>query len=341
VRAAHIVIFNKKKLFIVVILLVLAVATMMEIQRQWQLFLISPIADLSQPQIIEIKKGSSLRSVVNQLYVGSASNPFNWQWRVVHKFRPQWTQIKAGTFKIDFPATPEQFVNQLQNKQEIQSSFTIVEGLNRYQLLQQINKSVNPPLSLLDLNDLVGSEYIHAEGLFLADTYFYNTRQTVVDVLKQAHQKLLLLLEQEWQNRQDNLPYNQAYDALIMASIIEKETAIKSEYGLISSVFTNRLRLGMRLQMDSTVIYGVWDQYQGDITRQHLKTTTPYNTYRINGLPPTPIAMISKASINATLHPMQTNYLYFVADGKGGHTFSETLEQHNRAVKEMLRRQND
>jgi UPF0755 protein len=335
------VIFNQKKLVIVAILLVLAVATIVEIQRQWQLFLISPIAGLSEPQVIEVKKGASLRSVANQLYADPASNPFSWQWRIVHKFRPQWAQIKAGIFKIDFPATPEQFVNQLQTKQEMQSSFTIIEGQNRYQLLQQINRAINPPMSLVDLNELVDGNYLHAEGLFLADTYFYNPRQTIIDVLKQSHQQLMELLKQEWQNRQNNLPYEQAYDALIMASIIEKETAIKSEYGLISSVFTNRLRKGMRLQMDSTVIYGVWDQYQGDITRKHLKTKTPYNTYRINGLPPTPIAMISKASLNATLHPMQTKYLYFVANGKGGHTFSETLEQHNKAVKDMLRRQND
>jgi UPF0755 protein len=335
------VIFNKKKLIIVVVLFIISIATIIEVQRQWHQFLVSPIAELSAPQIIEIKKGASLRSVVNQLYIERGSNPFNWQWRVVHKFRPQWNQIKAGTFKIDFPATPEHFVKQLQTKQEVQSPFTIVEGLNRYQLLHQINKTVNPPLTLEDLNDLVDSAYIHAEGLFLADTYFYNPRQTIVDVLKQAHDKLLLLLDKEWQNRQENLPYEKPYEALIMASIIEKETAIKSEYGLISSVFTNRLRKGMRLQMDSTVIYGVWDQYQGDITRKHLNTTTPYNTYRINGLPPTPIAMISKASLNATLHPMQTNYLYFVADGKGGHTFSENLNQHNKAVQEMLRRQND
>jgi UPF0755 protein len=158
-----------------------------------------------------------------------------------------------------------------------------------------------------------------------------------LEILKRAHRNLNSILNEHWESRQDNLPLKDRYDALILASIIEKETAVDSERKTISSVFVNRLNRNMRLQTDPTVIYGMGDKYDGNIRKKDLQTRTPYNTYMINGLPPTPIAMAGKASILAALNPEQTRYLYFVASGKGGHVFTRSLTEHNRAVRAYLR----
>jgi len=178
----------------------------------------------------------------------------------------------------------------------------------------------------------MGSEYTVAEGLFFPDTFYFdrNTADTVM--LKRSYDAMQSKLAKAWMGRDANLPYKNSYQALIMASIVEKETGKPSERPMIAGVFTNRLRLGMRLQTDPTVIYGMGAQYKGNIRKKDLIADTPYNTYTRDGLPPSPIAMPGAAAIDAVLHPDTTKALYFVGKGDGSHAFSDNLEAHNRAV---------
>ncbi len=179
---------------------------------------------------------------------------------------------------------------------------------------------------------LVGNSESHPEGLFFPDTYYFDRNTQDITVLKRAYESMHEKLEKAWLGRDDHLPYKSPYEALIMASIIEKETGKASERKMIAGVFINRLRIGMRLQTDPTVIYGLGDQYDGNIRRKNLESDTPYNTYTRAGLPPTPIAMPGLASIEAAMHPAETKALYFVGKGDGSHVFSSTLAEHNRAV---------
>ena len=179
-----------------------------------------------------------------------------------------------------------------------------------------------------------GLDLAHPEGWFFPDTYSYSATDSVSDILVQAHGQMQRILDRAWQARDADLPYKTAYEALIMASIIEKETGVTYERPEIAGVFVRRLQRGMRLQTDPTVIYGMGDAYKGNIRRKHLKQLTAYNTYRINGLPPTPIAMPSAAAIEAALHPLPGSSLYFVARGDGSHYFSDSFAEHQRAVRQ-------
>ncbi|MFA0232494.1 endolytic transglycosylase MltG, partial [Vibrio sp. 10N.261.45.A7] len=192
-------------------------------------------------------------------------------------------------------------------------------------------------MSEKEIAEKLGIENEKLEGLFLAETYHYTYGTSDLDLLKRAHRDLMNVVNEEWENRADKLPLKSPYEALILASIIEKETAVASERERVSSVFVNRLNKRMRLQTDPTVIYGMGDSYDGNIRKKDLRTPTPYNTYTMSGLPPTPIAMAGKASINAALNPEKSNYLYFVASGTGGHVFSKSLTEHNRAVRAYLK----
>ena len=179
----------------------------------------------------------------------------------------------------------------------------------------------------------------HPEGWFLPETYQFTRGDSDLDILVRAHRSMRRALEQGWQSRSEDLPLQSPYELLILASIVEKETALDSERADVAGVFVRRLRKGMRLQTDPTVIYGLGESFDGDIRRRDLETDTPYNTYTRGGLPPTPIAMPGRASLQAAARPADGESLYFVADGKGGHTFSVTLEEHQAAVNKLLGRQ--
>lgn len=231
-------------------------------------------------------------------------------------------------------------------KYRLQHQFTFVQGSTFRQLRQALaadsqvrqtlqGKSDDEVLKLFDS----AQRYPHPEGLFFPETYAFDPGASDVEILHRAWQMMQDSLNQLWQARAPDIMIDTPYDALILASIIEKETGLASERKQISGVFMNRLKKGMKLQTDPTVIYGLGESYDGNITRAHLTTDTPYNTYTRHGLPPTPIAMPGRAAIEAALNPDSTDAYYFVArgDGTGGHTFSRTLEEHNKAVKQYLK----
>ncbi len=217
----------------------------------------------------------------------------------------------------------------------------MIEGTTFKQLLENLKKDqlVTHTITHLPEQQLLKElniPYSHPEGLFSPDTYFFAKGETDRKILTHLYTRQMKALDEAWQNRASGLPYKDKYEALIMASIIEKETSIDSELQQVSGVFVRRLKMGMRLQTDPTVIYGMGDNYKGNITRKDLRTPTPYNTYTISGLPPTPIALPSKKAIEAAMHPDNSNNIYFVATGNGGHKFSASLEEHNRAVQQYL-----
>jgi UPF0755 protein len=217
------------------------------------------------------------------------------------------------------------------------SGITFIEGWTFKQMRQALNADNDVKHDTLGLSDREIAEKLglgvsEPEGMFFPDTYYFSIGMSDLDILKRANRVMETKLTEYWAQRDPGLPYQTPYDALIMASIVEKETGQGKERPLIAGVFLNRLRIGMRLQTDPTVIYGMGDHYDGNIRKQDLLTDTPYNTYTRVGLPPTPIAMPGAASILAVLHPAKSKALYFVSRGDGTHQFSDTLEEHNRAV---------
>ncbi|WP_237385176.1 endolytic transglycosylase MltG [Xenorhabdus sp. Sc-CR9] len=258
------------------------------------------------------------------------------QW--LFRLKPELAKFKAGTYRLQTGISLKAVLQLFASGKETQFAIRFVEGsrlsdwsktLQNAPYLKHESENKTPQ-ELTEILDIKTGESL--EGWFYPDTYLYNAGTSDVELLKRAHNKMKMILEQEWKTRKKNLPYKDVYEMLIMASIIEKETAIESERTKVASVFVNRLRLKMRLQTDPTIIYGLGDKYTGTIFRSNLTTFTPYNTYMIDGLPPTPIAMPGQASIKAAAHPAATEYLYFVANGDGGHTFTTNLVAHNKAV---------
>jgi UPF0755 protein len=249
------------------------------------------------------------------------------------------TGVEVGEYKLPTQITPKLLLETLRYGDVVSYKVTLVEGktfkdfmfvLSEQEQLESTlkNKNFDDIKKQLELN------IDHPEGWFYPDTYQYVAGSSDADILLRAHTRMKKVLDEEWLKRAEALPYKNAYEALIMASIIEKETGVAYERPEISGVFVRRLNKGMRLQTDPTIIYGLGDSYKGNIRRKHLTQKTPYNTYVINGLPPTPIAMPARAAINAALNPAKGKSLFFVAKGDGSHQFSETLAQHNKAVQE-------
>jgi UPF0755 protein len=296
---------------------------------------------LATEMVFEIKRGDSLDAISRQLQSrGIVDHPFWFKLFAYHRHLSR--QLKAGEYVLPKGATAAEILRQFAEGKTRQYSITFPEGWSFKQVFQELNN--NPHLQhsltetqLQDMLTAIGSDKPHPEGLFFPDTYFFEKNTPDVELLKRAHDKMLRVLNEEWQNREDKLPLETPYQALILASIVEKETAAEDERKQIAGVFTRRLKKGMLLQTDPTVIYGMGDDYHGDIHYKDLRTPTPYNTYLNAGLPPTPIAMPGKAAINAALHPDDGDTLYFVSRGNGHHAFSTTLSEHEKYVERYQR----
>lgn len=253
------------------------------------------------------------------------------------KLEPDLAKFKAGTYRLETGMTVRQLLQLLASGKEAQFPLRLVEGLRLQEWLAELRKApyIKHTLSDDKLPTLAAAMKLDAsqlEGAFYPDTYLYTANTTDVALLTRAHTRMEKLVDELWQARTPDLPYKNKQEMVTMASIIEKETGVSEERARVASVFINRLRTGMKLQTDPTVIYGMGDAYTGTLTRRDLETPTPYNTYTISGLPPGPIAMPGRASLEAAAHPEKSNFLYFVADGKGGHTFTTNLASHNKAV---------
>lgn len=296
----------------------------------------SPLNIPSASQDVSIKANSGLSSIANQLVEqGVIKNKL--LFIVLARLMGKEASLQAGEYTFNANVTPYELLLSLSSGKTTQAKITFIEGKTFKDMLASLEK--NPAvtntvqkLPYADIMALINPQQSHPEGMFFPDTYYFDRGTKDIVLLKRAHEIMTTKLEQAWQGREQGLPYKNSYEALIMASIVEKETGMASERPMIAGVFVNRMRIGMKLQTDPTVIYGMGDGFDGNIRRKDLRKDTNYNTYTRYGLPPTPIAMPSLAAIDAALHPAKTKALYFVGKGDGSHAFSNSLVDHNRAV---------
>ena len=291
--------------------------------------------------IITVKRGDTLASLNRELVQRGVIHS-DWVLPVYARLNPQAANIKAGDYRIDASASLPSLMNDITNGKVVVYNITVVEGKTFKDLRASLEQTAGIEHTLNNKTDaqiatLLGIDG-SPEGWFMPETYQFHRGTSDLELLKRMYGEMQHTLEQEGPNRAEGLPLANPYQALTLASIIEKETGVASERPQIAGVFVRRLQKDMLLQTDPSVIYGAAD-YHGDLTRKHLQTDTPYNTYINKGLPPTPIALPGKASIQAALHPADGDSLYFVADGKGGHTFSATYEEHQQAVARYLKQQ--
>lgn len=288
------------------------------------------------PFVFALKPGSSLKSAAHQIQqAGGLSN--EWLFVLLARGLGKASQIKPGNYQLEREVTPLQLLKMISQGQVEQSSLTIIEGSTFKQLRSALNEEPtlrhdSASLSDIEILKRIGASETSAEGLFFPDTYNYDKGSSDIMVLKRAYQLMQRYLQENWKKRDANLPLDTPYKALILASIVEKETGQPGDRPMIASVFINRLRKSMRLQTDPTVIYGMGDKFDGNLRKRDLSRDTPYNTYTRDGLTPTPIALPGLAAIQATLHPAPGRALYFVARGDGTSQFSSTLIEHNNAV---------
>lgn len=325
-----------KKLFKLLILLAIVAAGFVFWAQR-------PIIEEGQPPIeFTIATGSSLRSSMQQIEnAGVPANP--WMLIALAQLTGNSTKLKAGTYELKPGTSPFRLIRQLVRGEFAQEALVIIEGWTFAQMRAEINahpglKHETVNMSDRELMAKISSDYTMPEGLFYPDTYMFAKNSSDLQIYRQAHKLMLKKLDAEWQQRDPSLPYATPYQALTMASIIEKETGKKSERTMIAAVFVNRLRVGMPLQTDPTVIYGMGLNFKGNIRKQDLLTDTPHNTYTRPGLPPTPISLPGAESLYAALHPAKSDALYFVARGDGSSQFSSNLADHNNAVNRYQRR---
>jgi len=302
----------------------------------------SPLAIPASGTWLEVESGASLRRVATQLGERGVLR-YPWLLTTYGRATDVATRVRAGEYQLAPGTTPLSLLAKLISGQVYLHQLTIVEGWRFMDLLHALRSNPAVAASGLDgagIMSALGEPGVHPEGQFFPDTYSFPKGTSEIDVLRQAHQALLAHLDAAWQARSADTVLKGPYEALILASIIEKETALPAERRLIAGVFTQRLRRNMRLQTDPTVIYGLGDAFDGNLRRQDLEHDTPYNTYTRVGLPPTPIALPGSASLEAATDPESTDALYFVATGRGdgSHHFSATLEEHERAVRDYVRR---
>ena len=322
------------------VFVVAAIATLLQFNR----FLSQPVAAAGPEQVFVIEQGATFRTIADQLeQKGLISSPLFF--RLYARWNDRASRVQAGEYRIGPGTTPPDLLDKFLRGDVRLYAFTIVEGWNFRELLIAMNASAViesdlVPEDIPRIVETLGVEATHPEGLFLPETYHFPRQAQGMDVLRQAYELMQETLAEEWARRDPDIPVDSPYEALILASIVEKETALASERPRIAGVFTRRLQQRMRLQTDPTVIYGLGEAFDGNLTRRHLRTDTPYNTYTRHGLPPTPIALPGRESIRAALHPAPGTEIYFVATGlgDGSHKFSNTKAEHDAAVQEYLAR---
>jgi len=332
----------KRLLIIAALVIALASAGGLWVRDQYHRFLEAPLTLPAEGYVLQIEPGTPGGAIIGKLADGGFTWA-GWEWKLLMRLEP--LIIRAGEFSLTPGLLPRELLQLLSSGLMVQYRFTLVEGWTFTQLADALaqNEVLQHALDqdgTTALPAVLGRLGIdRPEGWFLPETYQFTRGDSDTDILERSFAAMNLALDEAWQARVDNLPLGSPYELLILASIIEKETAIDTERAQIAGVFLRRLDKGMKLQTDPTVIYGMGVDFDGDIRRKDLHTDTPYNTYTRSGLPPTPIAMPGRASLMAAGQPGAGDALYFVADGKGGHTFSATLEQHQAAVRKLTGRE--
>ena len=307
--------------------------------------LVQPL-NIAQEELLEVPKGTTPTRTFYRLEADGVIKDAFWL-RLYWRFNLPKQPLHSGEYRMLPGMTVEGLIDLWKRGEMVQYSVTLVEGWNFHQVRAALAKEEKLDHTLDGLSDTqvmdkLGHGGIFPEGRFFPDTYRFVRGMSDAELLKTAYDRLNEVLAKEWERRAPDAPYTEPYQALIMASLVEKETGVPQERGQIAGVFVRRMAIGMLLQTDPTVIYGLGDRYSGKLTRAHLKEPTPYNTYVIAGLPPTPIAMVGREAIHAALNPVAGNSLYFVARGDGSHVFSDDLDAHNNAVREFqLKRRAD
>lgn len=321
-------------LFFIVLIAILSISAIKWLES----VTLTPLS-LSQPVVLQVKAGDTMGTVVTKLSSDGILQHGEALWFWI-RITDTAQKIHVGEYQLEPGITPLALIEKLTLGEVIVYQFTVVEGMRFTDVLEKLveNSSVKSTLqgkSEKELMKLIGipQQYTVAEGWFFPDTYQITKGETDLSILRRGYQKMHSTLNKLWKDRESGLPLNSPYEALILASIIEKETGVVQEREQIAGVFIRRLQRGMRLQTDPTVIYGMGDAYIGKIKRQDLKKDTPYNTYTRHGLTPSPIALPGEGAIYAALHPQQGDTLFFVAKGDGTHHFSVTLEEHQAAVR--------
>lgn len=321
------------------LLLVVALLVSTSIHRFYQ-----PLDSVTEIRVFEVSAGSSLTRIANDLTEqGVLASPLFF--RIAARWQGVEADLKTGEYRIEPGVSAAELLAKMVAGDVIQYRVTLLEGWTIAEVMTALAGQAELEQTLSDaaaaeLAKALDLDSDNPEGMLHPETYFYTKGTTDLELLRRARARQKTILQTHWANRLGALPFNSPYEALILASIIEKESAASSERGHIAGVFVRRLEQGMRLQSDPTVIYGLGEDFDGNLTRQHLQTTTPYNTYRIPGLPPSPIALPGETSIIASLNPLPGDTLYFVAQGDGTHYFSATLEEHNAAVNRFQRQTN-
>ena len=305
----------------------------------------APLAGIGEDATLVVERGDSLRRVLARLRDDGVEAGRDLEGLALSRQMGADGRIQVGEYALDPGTTPRSLLANMRDGRVIRHRFTLVEGWNIRELRAALAKATPLVQTLADVDDAalmekLGRPGVHPEGRFLPETYVYTRGDTDLDLLRRASAGLDRALAAAWEARAPELPLKDAEEALVLASIVEKETGIAEERPQIAGVFVRRLKLGMRLQTDPTVIYGMGSAYAGNIRRADLTTDTPYNTYTRAGLPPTPIAMPGKAALQAVTHPAEGDALYFVAvgDGSGRHVFSKSLDAHNAAVRDYVQR---
>jgi UPF0755 protein len=308
-------------------------------------FAFKPVALVSTPLEFSIAPGLGLKACAQQMrQAGVGFAP--WQFSLLGRLAGRAGNIKAGSYEVSEGITPWELLNKLTRGDVTEAEIVFVEGRTFRQMRAALDAHPHVRHDTLGLGDQevlarIGAAETHPEGLFFPDTYLFPKSSSDLNILRRAYRAMQRRLAAEWAERDPATPYSTPYQALVMASIVEKETGLGEDRPLVAAVFVNRLRRGMLLQTDPTVIYGLGDLFDGNLRKRDLGADTPYNTYVRPGLPPTPIAMPGQASLQAALRPPASDMLYFVARGDGSSAFSRSLEEHNRAVAKFQKRKGE